>query len=143
MRRRGLLVVLLLAALAGYFFWRGAQGPGPTLDSQELLTLLADTASQVNARGPVMVDAETRLRGAEAGPGARLTYRYELVAFNRADMDERRFVALKKPELVRQPASARRSATCSPRAPRSSTSTTTRWANASPTSDLRRATVPS
>jgi hypothetical protein len=100
MRRRGLLVVLLLAALAGYFFWRGAQGPGPTLDSQELLTLLADTASQVNARGPVMVDAETRLRGAEAGPGARLTYRYELVAFNRADMDERRFVALKKPELV-------------------------------------------
>ncbi len=47
-----------------------------------------------------MVDAETRLRGAEAGPDARLTYRYELVAFNRADMDQRRFVALKKPELV-------------------------------------------
>lgn len=100
MRRRGIFVVLLLAALAGYFFWRGAQGPGPTLDTPELLTLLADTASQVNARGPVMVDAETRLRGAEAGPGARLTYRYELVTFNRADMDERRFVALKKPELV-------------------------------------------
>jgi hypothetical protein len=100
MRRRGLLIVLVLAGLAAYWFWRGAQGPGPTLESQELMTLLADTASQLNARGPIMVDAETRLRGAEAGPGARLTYRYELVTFNRADMDQRRFVSLKKPELV-------------------------------------------
>ncbi len=45
MRRRGVFVVLLLAALAGYFFWRGAQGPGHSLDSQELLTLLTDTAN--------------------------------------------------------------------------------------------------
>jgi hypothetical protein len=100
MRRRGFLAIAVLAGIAAYLFWRGAQGPAPTLESAELTALLADTAREVNTRARTMIDREIRLLGAEAGPGARITYRYELVTFNRADMDQRRFVAVKKPELV-------------------------------------------
>mgnify|MGYP006273453995 CR=1 FL=1 len=87
-------VVVVVAAVAAYVIFRPNEQPGATLEPQQLIDLLADTA-----RAPVMVDAETRLRGADS-EGAKLTYHYILVQMNKADIDSRKFVALKKPEIV-------------------------------------------
>jgi hypothetical protein len=46
---------------------------------------LASVAKTINASSPVMLDQETRLDTAVAGPGSRLTYVYTLV--NRAKKD--------------------------------------------------------
>lgn len=98
-RRVAAGAVVVVAAVAAYLYFRADQQPGASLAPQQLIDLLADTAREVNARAPMMVDAETRLRGAES-EGARLTYHYVLVQMNKTDIDSRKFVALRKPEIV-------------------------------------------
>ncbi|MSP19960.1 MAG: hypothetical protein EXQ93_00170 [Alphaproteobacteria bacterium] len=88
-----------VAAVAAYFYWQANAPPGAEIDTQALAALLSDTAREVRSRAPIMVDAERRLMGADAADG-RLVYHYVLVTVNKADVDSRKFIALKKSEIV-------------------------------------------
>lgn len=44
-------------------------------------------AKQLNDSAPTMVDAETRMDGASAGPGALLTYHYTFPNYSSSDID--------------------------------------------------------
>jgi hypothetical protein len=57
-------------------------------------------ADQINARGPVMVDEETSLNRAEAGPGARLTYFFSLPNHSSDEIDADRLVAGVRPNTI-------------------------------------------
>jgi hypothetical protein len=69
----------VLAALAAC----GVKDPEPgKLDSSTIQAIrrkLAEIAAQANQAAPADVDENTRLEGARAGPGLRLTTRYTLV----------------------------------------------------------------
>jgi hypothetical protein len=75
-KRQGYLVVLFaaLAALAAC----GEHGQ-QLRKAQALTRRLAEIAGQANQAAPADVDSDTRLDGARAGPGLRLTSMYTLV----------------------------------------------------------------
>jgi hypothetical protein len=78
----GLVVVLVAMAIGGTFgklIGKSAFGPSkptPQQMEQALSEGLQKGAQQINARGPTMVDKDTRMDSASAGPGARMTYHY-------------------------------------------------------------------
>ena len=57
-------------------------------------------AEQINAGGPKMVDADTRLDRASAGPGAQLTYHYTFTTFNASDIDREYLLRTFRPRIV-------------------------------------------
>jgi hypothetical protein len=57
----------------------GKPGAAQPVSVQVLRRRLAEIAGQANAAAPADVDANTRLEGAKAGPGLRLTTTYTLV----------------------------------------------------------------
>jgi hypothetical protein len=63
-----------------------ASAPQPSLETQ--LTALAN---QVSLSAPKNVDDDTRLDGAVAGPGAKLSYRFTLLKYKAADIDPAAF----------------------------------------------------
>jgi hypothetical protein len=79
-KQSGYLAVLAaLAACGANDSQRANPGGPPHLSSVELLKRLAEIAGQSNQAAPADVDANTRLDGAKAGPGLRLTITYTLV----------------------------------------------------------------
>jgi hypothetical protein len=74
-------LVVVFAALAGC----GAKDPqtakhnGATQSVQSLLKRLSEIAGQANGAAPANVDPDTRLDGARAGPGLKLTSTYTLL----------------------------------------------------------------
>jgi hypothetical protein len=54
-------------------------GPAPSISVQALKRRLAEIAGQANQAAPANVDSDTRLDGARAGPGLRLTSTYTLM----------------------------------------------------------------
>jgi hypothetical protein len=66
---------LLIAALAAC----GGKNPQQITKVQFLTTRLAQIAAQANQAAPANVDPDTRLDGAKAGPGLKLTSTYTLV----------------------------------------------------------------
>ena len=74
---------LLLAALAACGAKSPQAGkPGPSTSSasvQALKRRLAEIAGQANQAAPANIDANTRLDGAKAGPGLKLTSTYTLL----------------------------------------------------------------
>jgi hypothetical protein len=74
-RKRPAYWIVVLAALAAC----GGQGPEQTKRVQSLTRKLAEIAGQANQAAPSNVDSDTRLDGARAGPGLKLTSTYTLV----------------------------------------------------------------
>jgi hypothetical protein len=64
-----------------------ASAPSPP----SLETQLTALANQVSLSAPKNVDDDTRLDGAVAGPGAKLSYRFTLVKYKAADIDPAAF----------------------------------------------------
>ena len=74
-RKRSRYWVVLFAALAAC----GGQDPQQIKKIQSLTRRLAEIAGQANQAAPANVDSDTRLDGARAGPGLKLTSMYTLV----------------------------------------------------------------
>ena len=74
-RKRTGCWVVLLSALAAC----GGQEPQQIKKAQSLTRRLAEIAGQANQAAPSSVDPDTRLDGARAGPGLKLTSMYTLV----------------------------------------------------------------
>jgi hypothetical protein len=89
----GLVVVLVAMAIGGTFgklIGKSAFGPSkptPQQMEQALSEGLQKGAQQINARGPTMVDKDTRMDSASAGPGARMTYHYTFPNYTSRDID--------------------------------------------------------
>ena len=67
--------MVLFSALAAC----GGQDPQQIKKIQSLTRRLAEIAGQANQAAPATVDSDTRLDGARAGPGLKLTSMYTLV----------------------------------------------------------------
>jgi hypothetical protein len=74
-RKRPRYWVALFATLAAC----GSQDPQQIKKIQSLTRRLAEIAGQANQAAPATVDSDTRLDGARAGPGLKLTSMYTLV----------------------------------------------------------------
>jgi hypothetical protein len=74
-RKRPGYWVVLFAALAAC----GGKDPEQIKKVQSLTRRLAEIAGQANQAAPANVDSDTRLDGARAGPGLKLTSMYTLV----------------------------------------------------------------
>jgi hypothetical protein len=74
-RKRPGYWVVLFAALAAC----GGKDPQQIKKLQSLTRRLAEIAGQANQAAPANVDSDTRLDGARAGPGLKLTSMYTLV----------------------------------------------------------------
>ena len=89
----GFIVVLIAAGIGsqiGKQVGKVAYAPSKPTQQQieeKLLEGFAKAAAQANARGPVMVDQDTRWDRSIAGPGARLTYVYSLPKYSSRDID--------------------------------------------------------
>jgi len=81
--------VVLLAALAAC----GGQDAQQIKKVQSLGRKLAEIAGQANGAAPAIVDSDTRLDGARAGPGLKLTSMYTLVNAESNGVDSTTFEA--------------------------------------------------
>lgn len=101
----GLVAVVIAAAIGGGVgkvvgkaIFKQSQPTQKQIDEQ-LYEGFKIAAEQSNQRGPVMVDANTRLDHAEAGPGARVTYHYSLPQYSSQDIDSNSLMSSLYPEV--------------------------------------------
>jgi len=59
-------------------------------------------AEQLNRRGPVMVDQETRWDRSVAGPGARLTFFYSFPKYSARDIDRSWLLEILQPDIKKK-----------------------------------------
>ncbi len=89
----GFIVVLIAAAIGGGIGKQvgkaafSPEKPTPQQVQGALAEGLEKAARQINARGSIMVDKDTRMDGASVGPGARLTYHYTFPGYSSRDID--------------------------------------------------------
>ncbi|TVL02877.1 hypothetical protein AYI82_20395 [Shewanella algae] len=89
----GVIVVLAFAGIGGQVGKEvGKAAFSPSKPSEEeILAKLAEGfevgAKKINESAPTMVDEETRMDGASAGPGALLTYHYTFTNYSSTDID--------------------------------------------------------
>jgi hypothetical protein len=89
-------LAMLCAALAACYTKYSAQFKADlTLQRQ-----IAQIAGQANGAAPAMVDPNTRLDGAKAGPGLKLTVVYTLVRAESNGVNGAKFEALLAPTIV-------------------------------------------
>jgi hypothetical protein len=74
-RKRAASWIALIVTIAAC----DSKGPQQPTKDQALTMKLAEIAGQANRAAPATVDADTRLDGARAGPGLKLTSMYTLV----------------------------------------------------------------
>jgi hypothetical protein len=89
--------VVLFAALAAC----GGKDPQQIKQLQSLTRRLAEIAGQANQAAPANVDPDTRLDGARAGPGLKLTSMYTLVNAESNGVNSRTFEAKLAPTIRR------------------------------------------
>ena len=94
-RRRLGYWVVLFAALAAC----GGQDSEQIKNVQALTRRLAEIAGQANQAAPAVVDSDTRLDGARAGPGLKLTSMYTLVNAEANGVDSTTFEAKLAPTI--------------------------------------------
>jgi len=95
-KQRGYWVVLF-AALAAC----GGKDPQQIKKEQSLGRRLAEIAGQANQAAPTNVDSDTRLDGARAGPGLKLTSMYTLVNAESNGVNSTTFEAKLAPTIKR------------------------------------------
>jgi hypothetical protein len=61
--------------------------PTPEQIQSAIVQGLEKAARQINERGSIMVDEDTRMDGASVGPGARMTYLYTLPKHSSLEID--------------------------------------------------------
>lgn len=89
----GLIIVLIVAAIGGGIGKQVGKAafapdkPSPEQVQNALIQGLEKAAQQINDRGPVMVDKETRMDRASVGPGPRLTYHYTFPGHSSQELD--------------------------------------------------------
>jgi hypothetical protein len=85
------IAVFIVAAVVGQQFGKEfikvVFPPTQQQLDEKLLEGFTTTAAKINAKAPTMMDRETRLDKAVAGPGARLTYFYSLPNYSSHDLD--------------------------------------------------------
>ncbi|MBC7163161.1 MAG: hypothetical protein H5U26_13785 [Immundisolibacter sp.] len=101
----GFIVVLIAASIGGQI----GKGVGKAAFSsskptqQQIEAKLSEgftkAAEQANARGPVMVDQDTRWDKSVAGPGARLTYFYSFQQYSSRDIERDWLLAKLQPAV--------------------------------------------
>lgn len=102
----GVIVVLITSTLGGLVGKEvGKAVSAPSKPSQQRMDALlfegfTKAAEQANARGPVMVDEDTRWDSTEAGPGARITYFYTFPSYSSREIDREHLLANLRPEVV-------------------------------------------
>lgn len=87
------IVVLVFAGIGGQVgkeVGKAAFAPSKPTE-KEIMAKLTEgfvvAAKQINDSAPTMVDEETRMDGASAGPGALLTYHYTFPNYSSSDID--------------------------------------------------------
>jgi len=101
----GFIVVLIAAGIGGQIgkeVGKAAFSPSKPTQQQieeKLLEGFAKAAELANARGPVMVDQDTRWDKSVAGPGARLTYFYSFPKYSSRDIERAWLLANLQPEV--------------------------------------------
>jgi len=89
----GLIVVLVFAGIGGQVgkeVGKAAFSPSKPTEKEIMATLAEGfevAAKRINDSAPTMVDEETRMDGASAGPGALLTYHYTFPNYSSSDID--------------------------------------------------------
>jgi hypothetical protein len=96
-RRHRRYWLVLFAALAAC----GGQDSQQVRNTQLLGRRLAEIAGQANQAAPTAVDPDTRLDGAKAGPGLKLTSMYTLVNAEANGVDSTTFDAKLAPTIKR------------------------------------------
>jgi hypothetical protein len=96
-RRHRWYWLVLFAALAAC----GGQDSQQVRNTQLLGRKLAEIAGQANQAAPTAVDSDTRLDGARAGPGLKLTSMYTLVNAEANGVDSTTFDAKLAPTIKR------------------------------------------
>jgi hypothetical protein len=103
----GLIIVLIASVIGGRMgeeIGNLAFTPKQLTQEQidkEIYDSFSKTAEQENAKGPVMIDPDTRLDRLVAGPGPRLTYLYSFPAYSLHDFDSEWILDELQPEVKR------------------------------------------
>ena len=101
----GFIVVLIAGSIGGQLGKEvgktafSSSKPTQQQLEEKLLEGFAKAAEQANARGPVMMDQDTRWDKSVAGPGARLTYFYSFPKYSSRDIERGWLLANLQPEV--------------------------------------------
>ncbi len=101
----GSIVVLIAMSISGQIgseVGKAAFAPSKLKRQQveeKLLEGFTEAARQANARGPIMVDQDTRWDRSVAGPGPRLTYHYSFPHYSSREIDSNWLLSNLKPEV--------------------------------------------
>ncbi len=90
------IVIIVLATTIGSSFGQGLVTTSNSFEEQ-----LKTAANEINKRCPAMVDKDTRLDNAIAGPGKTMTYNYTLVNHNKKDLDINVFESFVRPNHIK------------------------------------------
>lgn len=82
----GVLVILITTGFGGKTAYATAQLSGQD-NSAMLFVGFDEAARKINKAAPYMLDEETRVDGATAGPGGLLTYHYTLLRYSSNDLN--------------------------------------------------------
>lgn len=85
----GVIVALLIWAVIGQIgreVGKAAFKQSPSTE-KDIQNTLEEAAKQINAKTPIMIDAETRMDKATVGPGALLTYHYTFPNYAENQLD--------------------------------------------------------
>ena len=96
------IVVLIAGGIGGQIgkvVGNAASKPTQQQIEEKLLEGFSQAAKEANAKGPVMVDQDTRWDKSIAGPGARLTYFYTFPKYSSNEIDREWFLANQKSEV--------------------------------------------
>lgn len=100
------LILLLLAIAVGVRISKQSNyssahhKPTAQETAHSIFVGFTQAAEQINSRSPQMVDADTRLDRASAGPGAQLTYHYTFTSFKAVDIDREYLLRTYRPRIV-------------------------------------------
>lgn len=86
----GLIFIIFIAAGIGKQMGRAVvapEKPSPQKVQNALAEGLENAARQINERGPMMIDNDTRIDRASVGPGARFTYHYTFPGYSSREID--------------------------------------------------------
>jgi hypothetical protein len=101
----GFLLILIAGAIGrdvGKHIGDAASRPSrlsPQQIEEKLIEGFTTAAQQINQQVPTMVDNDTRMDRASAGPGARLTYHYTFPKYTSRDIDQNWLLANLQPEV--------------------------------------------
>ena len=87
MKKALVIILAIIAAVVGATIGKGVvKSLFDVYRDAKIERSLVKSVEEINASSPKMVDEITRLDGAQAGPGKKLTYLYTIVSLKAADV---------------------------------------------------------